>query len=141
MMLRKVKPDEKALRSALLDDLQKTLSEWSTQQTKAQVGKLRAPAGKTDATPTEAAAPGAPVVDGIKVESVQELPDAGADLPADGPEGMSGAGTGEDDGKVPGLGAETKIDAADEGESTGKGTDIEDEKRSLEDIIRGLGKR
>lgn len=137
MFLRKVKPDEKELKSALLDDLQKTLTKWSTQQTKDQVGKMRA----TDATPSEAAEPGADVVDGIAVESVKDLADAGDKMPVDGPEGSSGNAVGEGDSAVPGLGEASKVTDSDKDENTESGTDVEDEKRSLEDIIRGIGRK
>lgn len=142
MILRKVKPDEKALRSALLSDLQKHLKDWSVGQTKDQVGKLRGEPGEsTDATPTEAAETGAPVVDGITVESVSDVK-SGEPAPKDGPEGVSGDGVGEDDGKVPGVDEKSTkgVAAADEGEESEPDSEngSNETARSLEDIIRGL---
>lgn len=78
---RKVKPDEKALRSSLLSDLKEKLGGWRKDATAAQVGKIRAGAKP----------PVAPVAAFAKGGTVEE----GDDVPDEGKAGPGTRGIGE----------------------------------------------
>lgn len=140
---RKVKPDEKALRTSLLTDLKEKLGGWRKDATAAQVGKIRA-GSKLPVAPVAAFAKGGTVEEG------DDVPDEGKAGP--GTRGI-GEPTEEDraefegdagvDNDFPGASDDNESDLAvekdvqHESESKGNESEGEDFAAMMKRLLRG----